>query len=326
MNFLYTILSMFIPVARAAGESNDDVASHSNSLATTIDSIERTSNIIDQYGVAIAILAVFIVVFLIVLFVIIMNNRKLMNRIMDMNQNPPVDVEKVVKDTLDSYADKYTELIEKAESETIKKSIEEGFKKEKESHKKAIQVNIDTYSVFKEASKDVVDRLHCQRVAIYLLHNGNETPYGYPFAKLTCAHEYTSRGTCSTPRGMSHMSVPLYAFSVMIESLMEDGEYRIDSINNENNFRSEEEKHQLMDFIGNAHVGSLYALAIKDNDHVAAAFTIVEFQEQQSFDFYNLEELRDALGDMNKIIRPIVLNHSFVDSYEVHHNEEKENE
>ena len=105
---------------------------------------------------------------------------------------------KIMKELFDEYAAK--------EKATVGEAMREELEKDKEAHTKAIQINIDTYKLFRQESKEVLDEIHCQRVAIYLFHNGNSTPYGYPFAKITCAHDYTSHGTIGTIRGENQKS------------------------------------------------------------------------------------------------------------------------
>ena len=307
-----SFLSSILPIIKAKATTNSDEISNATAHQIT-QQVSKTADIIDQYGVAITVLAIFLVVFVIILIYILNNNRKMMNNLMNrqLAQQPPQpdaeETKKIMKELFDEYATK--------EKATVGEAMREELEKDKEAHTKAIQINIDTYKLFRQESKEVLDEIHCQRVAIYLFHNGNSTPYGYPFAKITCAHDYTSHGTIGTIRGENQKSVPLYVFGDIIDRLVENKEYCIIDTNEEEYFGSHSEFTQLHRFIVGDEVTSLFALPIIDDNDIVAAFTIVEFKDRQEFSEEQLQDIRNALHDMNKAIRSIVISAEFLSKY-----------
>lgn len=308
--FILSILHGLVPVAKAADSTGSTVTT------TTIDpdvinSVERTSKLLDQYGVEIVLLSVFIVIFIIILTVIILNNRKLINELIEENKAKELNTEEIIKTTVNACVTSFKE----AESQLIQDSMEQSFKKEKEFHKKAIQYNINAYAIFEEATKAVMRELHCQRIGIYLLHNGNETPYGYPFAKASCVYEYTFKGPVRTVRGSNHMNLPLYAFSRLIEHLMNYDDCLVDSID-EYGFQDAESKQQFIDFVSGSNITSLYALAIRDNSGIIAAFTTIEYDSSDKLHIYPYNEFKQIANLMNSTIKPIIIDQGFISGYE----------
>ena len=196
---------------------------------------------------------------------------------------------------------------------TVMESIEASVKKEKESHKNIVSVYIDSEKVFKEASSAAMRELKCHRIAIYLFHNGNSTPYGYPFAKMSCVHEITDKGSYLTPRGHSHINVPLYVFSELIEDLSDDGECIVENVKE----LAANGDIQIGTFIQGDNVESIFAASIKNSDNCLVSFAIAEFQEKQDFSNEEyLNTIRSALHDMNNSIYHIVVSDEFVDNFE----------
>lgn len=277
----------------------------SGAATATVDQVGGVANILNEFGPVVTILAVFVVLFITILLVFMRNNKKLMDKVLESGSSNEETVQELIAKVIDIYSEKNKDI--------TKTSVEEVLNKEKASHKNIVDVYINANLAFKDASKIVMGKLKCTRVAIYLFHNGNSTPYGYPFAKMSCVHEYTNKGTCNTIRGQNHIDIPLYVFSSIIEGLSMNGEYYINDI-----FRmiNDDDQSELIKFIQGDSIQSIFALAIKDNDDRVAAFTIVEYDDVQQFGFNAAtDEVRAALSTMNNSIHSIVISDTFKSKY-----------
>lgn len=266
------------------------------------------AGLIDKYGPVTIILSIFCICFIILLLVVIKNYKKLINDISNSkNRNDEFNQELVDK-LIESYLKKNS-ITTKTE---VKEAIEETSKKEEDSHKSVVSVYINAQLAFKDASRIAISRIKCQRVAIYLFHNGNHTPFGFPFAKMSCVHEWTMKGT-ATVRGHDHIGIPLYAFSDMVESLSDNGEYVVENIYDHSVINSDE---QVFQFVSGSNTQSLFAVAIKNQDGCLAAFTVAEFKDPQDFSDENrYNEVKEALKTMNDNIYSIVINDEFNKNY-----------
>lgn len=274
---------------------------------TATSQIENTANILNNYGPTVTILAIFILICLALFLIFAKYFRKMMDRILDGNIN--LNTEDLIRQTVNNCVSEVMEM----NKNTVMESIEASVKKEKESHKNIVSVYIDSEKVFKEASSAAMRELKCHRIAIYLFHNGNSTPYGYPFAKMSCVHEITDKGSYLTPRGHSHINVPLYVFSELIEDLSDDGECIVENVKE----LAANGDIQIGTFIQGDNVESIFAASIKNSDNCLVSFAIAEFQEKQDFSNEEyLNTIRSALHDMNNSIYHIVVSDEFVDNFE----------
>ena len=251
------------------------------------DSISSVSELISKYGPFIVILAVFIVIFMAVIAYIIHCNQKMNNQILQSQKKNSEANQEMMTEMIKT-------LIDMAKND--KEEEKERENEEDKKHKRLVSAYIDSSLAFKDASRIAMSKIRCERIAVYLFHNGNSTPYGYSFAKMSCVHEWSMRGS-DTIRGRTHANVPLYAFSTIVEALVKDGELAIGNI-----FE---------------HARSLFALAIKSKDEELVAFTVAEFKDPQDFsstEIYN--NVKDALKTMNDNIYSIVVSDEYRDNYE----------
>lgn len=275
-------------------------------MNTVTTQIEHTSDILSKYGTGVVLMAFFLVIFAVVFFSMMAMFRRTFNKKLDEN---PVTKEFIVA-TINSCVSEVMEI----NKNSIIQGIEESTQKEKDSHKNIVSVYIDSEKVFREASIEAIKEIKCQRLAIYLFHNGNSTPYGYPFAKMSCVHEVTNKGVHCTPRGQAHINVPLYVFSDLVEGLNENGEVIVEDVRD---LIIEEEDNQLGTFMQGEHVESVFVSSIKNHDGCLVSFTIAEFHDKQDFtNEERLDQIREALQDMDKSIYHIIVNDEFVDNYQ----------
>lgn len=279
----------------------------SNNVSNTIDQVGNTASLINQYGPTVVILAVFLLIFISIMAFILRSNHNMNKQMLESQQSAATAQQKMMQDMFDTCMS----LIKKENSKDDDEEDDEEETKPKK--KKIVSAYIDSSLAFKDASRIAIGKIKCERIAIYLFHNGNHTPYGYPFAKMSCVHEWTIRGS-NTVRGTTHVNIPLYAFSTIVESLSKDGEFVVGNIYEHGLISADE---QVFQFISGSTIRALFALGIKDKDGDLAAFTIAEFKDPQDFSAEETyKNVKDALTMMNESIYSIIVNDDFRNSYD----------
>lgn len=279
----------------------------SDNVSNTIDQVGNTASLINQYGPTVVILAVFLLIFISIMAFILRSNHNMNKQMLESQQSAATAQQKMMQDMFDTCMS----LIKKENSKDDDEEDEEEETKPKK--KKIVSAYIDSSLAFKDASRIAIGKIKCERIAIYLFHNGNHTPYGYPFAKMSCVHEWTIRGS-NTVRGTTHVNIPLYAFSTIVESLSKDGEFVVGNIYEHGLISADE---QVFQFISGSTIRALFALGIKDKDGDLAAFTIAEFKDPQDFSAEETyKNVKDALTMMDESIYSIIVNDDFRNSYD----------
>lgn len=279
----------------------------SDNVSNTIDQVGNTASLINQYGPTVVILAVFLLIFISIMAFILRSNHMMNKRMLESQQSAATAQQKMMQDMFDTCMS----LIKKESSKDDEEEDEED-ESPKPKKKKIVSAYIDSSLAFKDASRIAIGKIKCERIAIYLFHNGNHTPYGYPFAKMSCVHEWTTRGS-NTVRGTTHVNIPLYAFSTIVESLSKDGEFVVGNIYEHGLISADE---QVFQFISGSTIRALFALGIKDKDGDLAAFTIAEFKDPQDFSAEETyKNVKDALTMMDESIYSIIVNDDFRNSY-----------
>ena len=292
----------FAALATTLSSTSSEV---SGNMSNTMDQVSDATKLINQYGPTVVIIAVFLILFIGLLVFILRSNHRMNQQMLEAQKNASENNQKMMQDMFDTFKTLVVNNKDKDDEDD-----EEDKKKPKK--KKIVSAYIDSSLAFKDASRIAISKIKCERVAIYLFHNGNHTPYGYPFAKMSCVHEWTLRGS-NTIRGTTHMNIPLYAFSTIVESLVKDGEFVIGNIYDHGIISADE---QVFQFISGSTIRSLFALGIKDKDGDLAAFTIAEFKDAQDFsDEETYKNVKDALSMMNESIYSIIVNDEFRNTY-----------
>ena len=275
------------------------------SVSDTIDQVSDATKLINQYGPTVVIIAVFLIVFIGLLFFILRSNHKMNEQMIEAQKAASKANQEMMQDMFYTFKSLVTKD-RKTEDEDGNED------EERPKKKKIVSAYIDSSLAFKDASRIAIGKIKCERIAIYLFHNGNHTPYGYPFAKMSCVHEWTLRGS-NTIRGATHVNISLYAFSNIVEALVKDGEFVIGNIYDHGIISADE---QVFQFISGSTIRALFALGIKDKDGDLAAFTIAEFKDPQDFfDEEVYKNVKDALSTMNDSIYSIIVNDEFRNSY-----------
>lgn len=298
----------FAVLAAAVATTNSTSSEVTDNISSTIDQVGQTANLLDQYGPTVVILSVFLVLFIGLLIFILRSNHKMNQEMLKSQQAASQSNQQMMQDMFDTFKS----LVINKDRDNNDDDEDDDNGNEKPKKKKIVSAYIDSSLAFKDASRIAIGKIKCERVAIYLFHNGNHTPYGYPFAKMSCVHEWTLRGS-NTVRGVNHVNIPLYAFSTIVESLVKDGEFVVGNIYEHGIISADE---QVFQFISGSTIRALFALGIKDKDGDIAAFTIAEFKDSQDFSNEEVyETVKNALQTMNDSIYSIVVNDEFRKNY-----------
>ena len=172
------------------------------------------------------------------------------------------------------------------------------------STKSLVEETVKTAIIFKNVSKTALTSLDCQRIAIYVFHNGTKAISGYPFIKFSCIYEYTNHNVEATIRGRNHKDVIIYEYSDLVNTLITDNEYVCSNIDNLDS------QDQIVKFIAGSDVNSIYMRAIKSEDDDITGFTVAEFSNYE--DFLKVRDngnLRKNMEAYNAVIKPIINHH-----------------
>ena len=310
MDYLFQPLSIFLT----------STTSTTPNISNVSDSVVDISEAISKYGVAVVIMAVFFVIFMILIVIMLYSNTKMINQIMtsksDSEKQDQQLISKFVDSALDAKGIKDSDKIVSTLTNELKESllpleqavkhITEGSNNDKDDdyHKDLVGAYSDINMAFKDISRSTMNTLNCDRVAIYIFHNGNKSMHGLPFFKMSCIHEWTSHGN-NTLRGKSHMDMPLHLFNDFIENLYTSGVYKAQDVD-----KSAEEDPSIKEFTAFSNAKSIYLVAMKDNDGALAGFVAAEFSHIETFedDSERDKSIKEIIDNMISKISPIVTN------------------
>lgn len=283
----------------------------STDVQGTVDSVLTISEAIHQYGPLVVLMSIFFIIFIILIIVLLRSNSKLMDQLIhrqeDADKMDNDMISKFVENALEAQNSKHNNAVQNILDEfrqtlkPIENAMDDENRKE-EYHKDLVGAYIDVNMAFKNASRDVLNKLKCNRIAIYVFHNGNESIHGLPFFKMSCVHEWTDRGT-NTLRGKFHSDIPLHLFSDFIEDLYNTGYYKASDID-----KVAEIDPSIKHFVQYSDTKSLYMVAVKDTNGSISGFITAEFDDTDIFD---MDEDRNAyvkavLDEMALKIQPII--------------------
>ena len=246
-------------------------------ITETVDQIDQVSKTINDYGMTVTIIAVFIMVFILLFLFYVYGTQKQIKRINQDNTEQQNQQNAITQQLLNS-------LLEKKMNEET-------------SHKDIVKTYIDSNIIFKDSCREASSQLKADRVAIYVFHNGNASSHGFPFFKLSCIGEYVLYGTGLSAKGQTHTDLPLHLFFDIIEPLYRTGYYYNNTLDND----------LLNEFVSNGRVRLACLLSIKDDSGVVAGFSIAEFRDElEDIDVENT--VIPEMAKLNAKIKPVILN------------------
>lgn len=265
-----------------------------NSLTQIGDQVKNLSELMSKYGIMIVVLAVFLVLFVIIILSMMYSNNK---------KN---------KDDMTNYQSLLNNLLEqnKELTENLKNSKEEIEQIIPKPHNPdLVSTYIDINLALRNICKAMLNRVRCDRVAIYVFHNGNNSLHGLPFFKMSCIGEWSNRGGVIN-KGKIHSDLPLHMFSTIIDALYASGECIVTDIwnkreNDSNNLL--DMKNELMEFVNNGKIKSIGMFAIRDSNGSLAGFSIAEFIDRDINDEESREMIKKVFQEQNTTIGDIII-------------------
>lgn len=274
---------------------------------TVVDGVTNLADSISKNGALIVIGAAFIVFSILILLMFIKINSDMFKNIVNQINQKNDENSEITKKLLDHFLDE-------EEKEKEKEKDEEDNEEEPKKHhaKDLVGLYIDYTTAFKGESKSVINAIRCDRVAVYVFHNGNQTLYGLPFIKMSCVYEDTMKGNM-TMRSKAHMNLPLHLFNDFIQALYRDGIFagNIDDV--------EIHDGSIREFLSFSDAKSVFMRAIKKEDGSLAGFTVCEFTEPVDYtDKEKFMTINNKVKEMNDAIKYIVTDDEFSKKYEQH--------
>lgn len=285
----------------------------------SIDASGVTNSVVDlaeaihNYGIAVVIFAVFLMIIIVLILVMTYNNSKLINSLMSTNESNNKMDQSLIGKLVDSALDKEPEHNISGTDETLAeikgllKDLVNGNHEEDHSNdyqKDLVGAYIDLNMAFKDISRMTLNKLRCDRVAIYVFHNGNKSMHGLPFFKMSCIHEWTSYGN-KTLRGKSHVDIPLHLYNDFVENLYRYGVYKSENV--EESIPSDQ---SIRDYAAFSEVKAIYFVGMRDETGALAGFVAAEFGTVDTFqhDQERNEFVRSTLDEMIAKVAPVVCN------------------
>lgn len=283
-------MSLFLTAKAAGVEEVVEAAKNS--------SPDGFAQMIADYGPTVVILAVFLSLFVFIVLALLKKSLKTNEE--EKEQSYRDDMAKVV----DEIVSHILPVIQSMPAKTDNTNNGTNQLPAPKSTKSLVEETIKTAIIFKNVSKTALTSLDCQRIAIYVFHNGNKSISGYPFIKFTCIYEYTNHNVEATIRGKNHKDIIIYEYSDMVNPLITDNEYVCSNIDNLDS------QDQIVKFIAGSDVNSIYMRAIKSEDDDIIGFTVAEFSSYEDFlKVQNDGSLRRDMEAYNAVIKPIINHH-----------------
>lgn len=289
-----------LALLKAATYLTANAAANDLNVGDAVDGVVQISDAISRNGPVIVICSVFIVLFILIFLLFLKLNNTMLNNIID-QMNKKSDENAALNQKMYDYF-----MRDSADNEDDEKEYSKNEKSQKAHSKDLVGLSIDYNATFKKESRAFFNTIPiCDRIGIYVFHNGNKALYGLPFIKMSCVYDSTIMGT-SSMRGRTHINLPLHLFNDLMESLYHDGEFagglESDKIHD----------GSVREFLSFSENKCMYMGAIKKEDGALAGFTVCEFNEDVDFsdkEFYN--KVKYAVKDMNSAIKYIITNEQF---------------
>lgn len=164
----------------------------------TVDQVVKLAETIDKVGIAAVVVTVFLLLFLgIILYLMrtfAATNQYMMNQQQQMLNN----------------------LMQKKEEE----------EKEKQptyNEKEIVAIFCQLNKSLKAECKKFLEETECDRIGIYVFHNGITSSHGLPFFKVSCVCESIKRGSGISSHIADSTNIPLSVFDDVIQILYTDG-------------------------------------------------------------------------------------------------------
>lgn len=308
--------SLLLPLSilTTSAYAADDIDSTN---VVSIDAVTEIAGLMDKYGIIITILAVFLVILLGCIMYIFLDNKRSRNSINSALEEATKTQTETTNKLLETLITLLTTQNKKENNGTANNNTIPATNDQNGSDKQGslIKGYINASCAFKDASRITMSKTDADRVAIYLLHNGNHSYYGYNFLKMTCVSEWTNRGI-GTSRGIVHNGVPMTVFDQIFNALYNDGEFVVGDIDE---YGILTDNSQINEFLAGTTVKikAIFFLLIKDSNGNPAAFIGAEFSKPHDFsDKAVYDNVKEALETMRDNIIFLITDNDYRSGYE----------
>lgn len=161
----------------------------------TVKGVYDIAETIDKFGIFVVIISVFILIFLCVMLFFLKSYTNASGQMTKQQQ--------IMFDYL------------------MKKDEED--KKHQAEEKNIVEVFYKLNTYIKTECEKFQKETDCDRIGVYVFHNGTSASHGMPFFKTSCICEYIKRGSGITPHIKDSTNIPITVYSDIIEKLYTEG-------------------------------------------------------------------------------------------------------
>lgn len=234
-----------------------------------VTEIESISNLLYDFGPAVVILSIFLMLFIIVLFVLIKQQ--------SVSNNQMIKEHQVL----------------------IERLLNQNDSKENKLDKDVVNLYVKINNAIKLEVTTFVNLLEANRLAIYLFHNGTTALSGLPFLKFSCISEYTKYTERS--RIKSHYGFPVNLMSDFVKDLVNHTEIIYVDDTQPNTYSDD----ALVSKLISAPADKYIIKGIFDSNFNLIAFAVVEF-DSTVLTNENCSYKKERINELIKIISPIL--------------------
>lgn len=273
-------------------------------ITDTLNSVETVADSLSNNGGLVTIASIAIVLCIVLLFVMILAFIYLYRKFVDSKNNIEVSTNSIINKMLEKVSDQIATSMNSQQQNNNNQNNEEHEEKDKD----LVKLYLDINMVFKDASRTALDEIDANRIAIYIFHNGNSSPKGLPFFKMSCIHDVYKRKT-GVHSKIQHHDMPLHIFSNIIECLYKNEQYYVSDVLKEIN---EKDNSSIKEFVDGSETKSLFMYGVRDNNDVLCGFIVAEFVDIKNFENNELfDRVKDVLEVMNGSIKYILTDKNF---------------
>lgn len=170
-----------------------------------MEQVSEMANLINKAGPVAVILSVFLILFLIIVMALLKGFMSSQKQLQEQNES------------LTNTMIMQLEELKKSQAE-IKADTRKNY-----DEKSMVSIFVKLNKTFKMDCKHYAETVQCDRIGIYVFHNGAHSSHGIPFIKTSCISEWIKRGSGISTHLTDSNSVPLTVFDDVIERLYSYG-------------------------------------------------------------------------------------------------------
>lgn len=252
-----------------------------------IDDALKISDALNTYGYAIVLLSIFLIIFIIFIMVILKQNSNSQKMFQEQNQ--------ILLNQILTNSNKQIQENEESKFNT--------FSEERRAYdeKNIVTIFVKLNRIFKFECKKYLERIDCDRIGIYVFHNGTVTSHGLPFFKVSCICEWIKRGTAICSHINDTNGIPLNLFDDIIDNLYTKGIVLVcnDPTNQDSAFIKSDSFYLDTDDVEFAMFVPIY----DKNDNILA-MVLAEYRHMVDKEF--MDEYLDELKELCRSIKPVL--------------------